>query len=345
MAANIYYVDGAVGNDSNTGLSEGAGNALATVAAGLLKITAVNERLYIKSSATYNETATLSTFSPAITTPARVEGYDSTPGDGGMITMQNNAALNYGITGSKSYYIWKNIKVLDYSHTGFNMSTGNYNQFWNCVANDCVSRGFYIGSQVLLHGCEAHNAGYAPIQANTGTTVINTIATDDGSATYTMKLTSYSRVLNSICTGGNTCGMYISNNVFVANCVFDGYGTKKGLYLPAGYYQMVLMNNIFYDCGQAIHVQSEYPTCQFGYGNLMYSNTTDYTNWNPTDNDITGQDPLFTDAANGDYTLGTGSPAIGIGLIDMDGEEKMDAGAYQTPLPTAGGTSRIILTS
>jgi hypothetical protein len=151
--------------------------------------------------------------------------------------------------------------------------------------------------------------------------------------------------MNSIIVGGNTAGMYATNQGTVQNCVFDGNGTKRGLYVASGNYSFVLINNIFYDCGEAIYAQNNYPNCNFGYGNLMYSNTTDYTNWSDTDNDITGQDPLFNDPGNNDYTITDASPAVGIGLIDMGGEEKYDSGAYQTPLPSAGGSSRIILTS
>ena len=87
-----------------------------------------------------------------------------------------------------------------------------------------------------------------------------------------------------------------------------------------------------------------------GYGEFSWSYSNHYDNWDTwsygydwydggSDGDFTSfegvitDDPLYTDAANGDYTLATGSPAIDAGtteLLDTDGTTS-DIGAYGGP--------------
>ena len=344
--ATTYYVDGAVGNDSNSGTSEGSGNALLTLTAGLAKITSASDRLYIKASVTYAETGTINSgYTPNFTTPSIVEGYTSTPGDGGQITITGSSSRSYGLTGSKAHYVWRNIKIIDCNHTGFNMSSGYHNVFENCYAENITSRGFYLGQQVRLFNCEAHDCDYSSVQVSTGSTLINCYITGTAATNYPCIAGNYCRFFNSIFVGGTSYGLRGAANTTVVNCVFDGGGTKIGLYCSSNYYQTTVINSIFYNCTTGIYMYYKYPNDQFGYGNVMYGNTANYYNWSATDDDITGQNPGFTDAANGDYSISSSSPAVGIGLPDRGGEEKMDSGAYQTALPSGGGTSRIILTS
>ncbi len=70
-----YYVDGDVGNDSNAGTSEGAGNAWATLGKLCTTATSGADRGYVKASAPYALTSTLTP-----PTGLRIEGYMTTPG-------------------------------------------------------------------------------------------------------------------------------------------------------------------------------------------------------------------------------------------------------------------------
>ncbi len=342
--ATDYYVDGAVGNDANAGTSEGAGNALATIPAGFLKLLAASDRLYIKSSATYtNQYAPTSAYTPAAATPMIVEGYTFTPGDGGQITMNNAAAVSYGIRLLKSHYILRNIKVTNYNSIGIYANVTN-SRMENCTAENCVSRGLYGGYGAVFIDCTVSGSTYAQFQMNQYSTVIN-CSSIGTSGTYGIKMSNYCQVMNTIMAGTPSHSLlYTLHHTLVKNCVFDGYGTAlRGLYHGTNYGPAIVINNIFHDCNKAIEAAASYPHMQIGYGNVMNSNTANYTNWAATGNDIIA-DPLFNNEGAGDYSLAAGSPAIGAGFIDRGGEERTDSGAYQTALPVAG-TSRVILAS
>ena len=96
-------------------------------------------------------------------------------------------------------------------------------------------------------------------------------------------------------------------------------------------------------------IYTDYPN-DSGYGEFSFDYSNDYGNWTSWDygynwydggydgdftafDGVLADDPLYTDAANGDYTLGTGSPAIDAGspdLLDADGTTS-DIGAFGGP--------------
>lgn len=80
-----YYVDGAVGSDSNAGTSPGAGGAWATLSKAAT-VVAAGDTVNVKASATYYEALTL-TASGSNVSPISWVGYTSTPGDGGRFTI------------------------------------------------------------------------------------------------------------------------------------------------------------------------------------------------------------------------------------------------------------------
>ena len=80
-----YYVDGAVGNDGNAGTSEGAGNAWATIDHAMNTV-AAGDKVFVKATGTYSETPVMDTVG-ASNNPITFEGYTTTPGDNGKVTV------------------------------------------------------------------------------------------------------------------------------------------------------------------------------------------------------------------------------------------------------------------
>ena len=131
-----YYVDGAVGDDGNAGTAEGAGNAWATIGQALSTVIAGDE-VWIKASATYSETAAVST-AGSVASPISLRGYSSTPGDNGKITWdgtgQTTCLSDSGT--SLRYLYYENIKFENANTYGIYMLQADALVFINCEFNN-----------------------------------------------------------------------------------------------------------------------------------------------------------------------------------------------------------------
>jgi hypothetical protein len=161
-------------------------------------------------------------------------------------------------------------------------------------------------------------------------------------------------LLNNACTGiysGNSAGELAGQPVIVNN---HFVGNSTGILLPiAENADFYIGNNIFYDNNTAIKMAYDCGMqCPVFQSNLLYNNDVDYVNIpdQTGSNGNIGADPLFTDRANGDYTLQSGSPAIDVGdalhvptddfagnLRPVDGDASTtaepDIGAYEFQPP------------
>lgn len=345
-----YYVDGAVGDDANAGTSEGAGNALLTIQAAMAKMAVADDRVYVKSSATYHEAVT-TIYTPALGSYTVIEGYDTTPGDGGMVYIQNDAAYDTGIYCSKSYYIFRNFTCTDF--VSYGLRGANYNQFFNChaVAGTGGSQsGIYTSSYCQLENCSARGFTLNGIYVNQQCIMINCLSIDNAFSAY--RSASYTSYINCVGFGGSWHIFYATANSVFINCVADGdsNASPDGFYSGAGYSPSVIMNCIAVDCVIGINRNNEAPSLELGGHNCLHGNTTDYRYWGVKspikDNDILA-DPVFTSPGSPDYdySLADTSPCIGAAKPSLSGEERSDIGSYQTALPTGSGGGRVVITS
>jgi hypothetical protein len=101
------------------------------------------------------------------------------------------------------------------------------------------------------------------------------------------------------------------------------------------------MHNIFHTSTTAITDSTNNEVSPIHY-NLFYNNGTNGNNVIIDSTNITGQDPLFTDPANGDFTLQAGSPALNafpaLANIGLTGSYKINIGLDQDD-NASGGTS------
>jgi hypothetical protein len=340
-----YYVDGAVGDDGNAGTAEGAGNALATINAGVLKCTAAGDHLYIKASVTYalGNTSTYPANGTAAA-PIITEGYTSTPGDGGQVTIDCASANDDGSYNTRNYHIIKNIIVKNSTLNGFNWGASDYCQFVNCEAYDCTNIGFFADNYNCFDGCTAEGNDEG-IYVDYYCTAINCRCVDNNN--FAIRCLNYHlTMINCVVAGGNNFVVYCGYSLTAVNCTVDGYGTDVGLNMATGYYPCSIMNCIIHDCTTGIKVNAAGPrSVQIGLNNMMNSNTANYSNWAATSTDFAG-DPDFTDEAGGDYSLGASSDARNAAYHGINNATSVvNCGAEQNYTSSGTGTSRVVLTS
>lgn len=333
------YVDGAVGDNANAGTSEGAGNAWATIQYAEDNHSA-GDHVYIKGSATYNEMVTLAG-SGTSSVRTVFEGYTTTPGDGGQITIDAQSTRASGVTdgGVDSYdnRHWKNIIVENATADGWRFQYPRFVSFENCESNDNADYGFYASSYTTWFRCSTSGNGGRGFYASGTTPRFIFCSSTADQYGYQMAYTP-GILLHCIIAGATSVGFYGGNYhqpVIIINSTIDGNAkdSTHGINLAASAGQAILVNNIIYDCqiGIISHA-SQNMELQVGHNNLLNNNTTDYSTWDRSDDDVTGA-PEFTDEASGDYTLQAGSAARNAGFDFAGASPGMDIGAHQTTDP------------
>jgi hypothetical protein len=95
----------------------------------------------------------------------------------------------------------------------------------------------------------------------------------------------------------------------------------------------VIMNNIIYGYTTGISMGSNYPSVVYADHNNFYNNTTNRTNIAVGAND-TALDPQFTDAANGDFSIGTNLKGLGYPSLVSSTPSFVDIGMAQREEPS-----------
>ena len=345
-----YYVDGAVGNDTNLGTSEGAGNAWATIQYASDNI-AAGDKVFIKASASYAEAVTVTTLA-AYDNSIIWEGYTTTPGDGGKITMDGGGSLLRGIFSASTQlysYMFFNIIVTDYTSVGVFATaadsvyfencdfTGNgnagadvdqYCRFVNCTFTGNSSDGVRSDYYTQFWGCTAHTNG--------GDGFYNTL--------YEIAYGNVSYNNTGQAFGGSLGGNWINNTI-------DGENSGTGFELTGSWTRFSIVNNIVYDCALGVDGSgaAKWEARQVSINNLMNSNTVDYEASSFRSgigfSDISDA-PGFTDEGGDDYTLASDSAARNAGA-DASGMSSpgMDIGAHQSEdAGSGGGGGKVIIT-
>lgn len=311
-----YYVDTAVGDDANAGTSEGSGNAWATIDKAMNTV-AAGDKVWVKASGNYNETATIDT-AGGTSTPIIFEGYTSTTGDNGKATIDGQSTRTNCITTTlgATYYIFKNFVFTGATGVGAALGTADLCTFFNCDFSNNGSIGIQIDNNITFINCEANSNSGRGFDPDTCDAFIGCIAhsnTSSGIVATAITQCVYKCVAYNNSSPGN--GIDTASGPIIG-CTVDGEnGAGIGLRI-AGDTDSVICDNIIYDWATGVDSGTWSAIQGFRGYNLLNSNTTDY--------DSTGQEtlgigdvsgaPSFTDEAGDDYTLGASSPAIDAGL-------------------------------
>lgn len=339
-----YYVSTATGNNGDDGLSEA--NAWATIDHAMNTVVA-GDFVYVKNDGAYTETATIDTNGTGLL-PITFEGYASTPGDGGQVSINGGASRASGIVDSLAagarYYIFKNFTITN--HTSHGVNTDGTHLFWkNCRfnSNGTTSGHGYNGAQAMFESCQFNNNTLNGADINTTgaavfvgckfhNNVSDGIDAEVGVVCYCCEF--FGNGDEGIDAGkANDAGGLLA----VFNCTFDGDGDDglNAVRANATTNRAILavVNCILYDTQTG--VTGNFPVSEpyIGLNNLVNSNSVAaYAGFDTTAGEQTGA-PAFTDEATNDYSLTSSSPAVDTGF-DLSGG--MDIGAHQT-IPTGGG--------
>jgi hypothetical protein len=316
----IYYVDGSVGNDGNTGANPGAGGtgAWATIQHGMATIIA-GDSLWVKNSVTYNELITIANAGTSIS-PIRVAGYASVTGDKGQIIIDaqgtRSHCINSTVGGTQVFYTFENIVMA--SSTLANVDTNRFATFWkNCQFIHSTTDGFK-GGQAFFENCKFDSNGGHGLNWQSGNNVVCVGCRffDNGTDGFHQTISSTTLACGLIyCEffSNNTNGISVGNSndvvSIIINCTVDGDNkdTVKGLVFGAGFRQFAcVLNSIFYDCATGIGSPNQL-NAAISRNNLVNSNTTPYSGFSTFDGEVTSA-PSFNNEGSNDYRPSSSSP-------------------------------------
>lgn len=318
----IYYIDAAVGNDANAGTAEGAGNAFATLGAAEAVIVG-GDHVYVKASGTYTENLVLTNSFATSADTVIFEGYTTTPGDGGVATMDpaSGVAISSNFL-TRNFRIWKNLRLTGATY-GYQDDSGDYAMFINCEFDNCSTDGVLCDNYATFINCSFHDNAQNGVQCDQFASFINCVSYGNGGSNYLTWGGIYINCLSfgmpsaasQACIGQNSN----SSPYVVYGCTLDAEGDTlvDGVHANGGA-TAAIINNIIIDAAVGIDLtgSTAMRNCIFHDYNLFNGCATDVdADFDNTEgNNITGSDPLFTDEAGDDYTLTSGSPAENAGM-------------------------------
>jgi len=308
--------------DSDTsGVTWAIGGAFATLNR-LYKTADPGDTLYAKGI--FNESLEMTniTAHASLTNPVRLIGYATTPGDGGMVTLDSNYTKTHGIipTNNDNYWIFENIRVTRFTGEGWrdaSMSTpmicihcetdhcngvngfgvGRYVEFIDCYAHDNAGDGFKTSEQSFYINCVA--------VANSG----NGFWAGGGNVYY-----GCAAIRNAIAGFWQNADLnHVGYMMF--NCLVDGSGiTRTGIKIvhDDNSRQPSIFNTIVYGCESGIVCATDLGPFAIGENNLVADCSVPHSNFTQRAGFVSGT-PQFVNRNILDYRPTIGSPQDGAG--------------------------------
>jgi len=326
--ADIYFVDVTTGNNGDSGLTE----ALAWKDLGFAaNQVAADDKVWVKASASYiaddPDTATTNweiTTAGGNVTPIIWEGYYSSTGDGGVVTVDaqdTNLTCLLTSIGGNVYNVFKNFRFTQAADAGVSLNAGadDHAVFKNCRFDNNADDGIDGDNLVAFEGCLFDNNGAFGCDVDTLCTAICCIAHSNTGRGIDLSGARLGCISYSNGTAGREFAMNsgsFQNDVCI-NCIADGDdgATTIGFFGdPTNSDMYAIVNCIAMDCNEGIRFDGGGTELCIARNNLFYSNTTDRTNWLIGEGDVDGTEDPFRDSGSRDYSLKHGSEAHQTGL-------------------------------
>lgn len=310
-----YYVDITTGDDADTGLTEAL--AWKTFAKTQSAPIAAGDKVYVKGSATYTTRLVISVVGTT-TAPIVFEGYTTTPGDEGMVTV-TDTTNNTGLTpaAGSNYYVIKNFRFTGMSGVGAGNLTSDSLTYKKCRFDTNGGNGVNGDLDCRFEGCYAHNNSGDGF--NVGGPGVFVCCISNSNTVVGFQSEGENIFYRCEAFGNGTKGFSATTAGSSAffDCVCDGNGkvTDSGFDLNvAGAIVPIVVNCVAYDCmvGMTGNVSSTNER-SISRNNLVNSNTTAYTNFQTWAGESTAA-PGFVSEAAQDYTPAVGSPLIAAGF-------------------------------
>lgn len=351
QAGNAARLDRNVGTLGSTGGTGNLGGALATVSTAATAVVAGNV-VYVKNE-TWDEAVVVGTTSGTSTNPIVIEGYNTSRGDAptGSNRPRNNraGAGTIGWDQNSNNYVIKNIWVDDAGTDCFESTNSTY---INCRASNGGDKGFELSiggfSTFYIVNCEIDNnvsSGLNISSSNNSLRAFNCYIHDNGGDGLN---SGGSFLINNISDTNASRGFHASGDIFwINNTSYNNTGSNGDGFRQSDTpdNNSVIFNNISAsnaDEGFEIVTAGNLGVVYADY-NCSYNNTgTDYLNF-PTGAGANNNNsnPSFTDAANGNFAIGTALKAAGYpgafpGALSTG---YTDLGAVQRQEAASGGTN------
>lgn len=283
--------------------------------------------------------------------PITIRGYNTTRND--SPTGTNRPLITGGAFGFTLDNAWKveNIRGTSSGSNGLRADDNAVFQNVKWVSSDTNAVGFalngggLIGAPTLFINCEAETSASGPSAVRISGTGVIVDGCKFKSATMGILTTTAGTMLQiaySIVSGGGGVNLASTGSFKSKNCTYYGAETPAGTGITvfgAGV-AILFSNNIVYGWTTGISQATANQTTNYYDYNDFFNNTTDRTNVTAGAGDI-ALDPQFTDAANGDFSIGTnlkatGFPGVFPGALTTG---YIDIGAVQRQESSSGGGS------
>jgi hypothetical protein len=303
---------------STTGVTWAIGGPFDTIQRAVdVMRSAGGEKVYIKGSVTYSEMVSHSHRLGAIGQWGIVEGYTTTPGDGGVATISGGGVrAKCWETGTPVYVVFKNIRFT--AATTIGLDTGDVVRLRHCRADTNGTTGVSISDNGWAHDCYFHNNTSHGFLV-TATQMLATCCVFSQNGQSGLRAAA-GLVYKCLAVGNALDGFHFLSGAagphIVLDCTIDGDNkdSDAGIDFDAANMQEIaVLNTVIYDCTTGVIGPADAGEEHiFSYNNLVNSNTTNYSNFATHSGEQTGA-PLFTTEGT-DYTPAATSPLIGNGV-------------------------------
>jgi len=281
-------------------------------------------------------------------------GYKTTAGDGGVVTIDADSALDEaGEAGAGDYHIIENFTFIGANRIGFNAQNMAKTVWKRCSFGPSPWATMYQPeSQNTFIACRFHDGTVEGVDCtNSQQTFIGCVFEGNGKEGIHCTISTFFAFCDFYDNGKTSDFKHVLFNssaaqpVFV-NCTFDGENTGNSFYqLGTWANTPIFVNCIVYDNANALDGAASGTALAMFCVNNSNTNFTNNILPVPTNGDGVGDDgnvtgaPTFTAEASDDYSLASGSSAIGAAFNAQWTREFWADFDGATNPPTVGATN------